>query len=51
MASYRKRGKTWRVELYRDGRRESRSFFGEAWRLSRSASAKKHLKLTGSKPR
>lgn len=26
MASYRKRGKTWRVELYRDGRRESRSF-------------------------
>lgn len=41
MASYQKRGKTWRAELYRDGRRESRSFPTKAeaitWATQREA--------------
>lgn len=41
MASYRKRGKTWRVEVYRDGVRESASFptkqQAAAWAQQREA--------------
>lgn len=41
MASIRKRGQTWRVELYRDGQRESASFptkrEAAAWALQREA--------------
>lgn len=48
MASYRKRGSTWRVELYRDGQRESGSFKTKteavAWATQREA------ELVGAQP-